>query len=1011
MGGLSESRSGRLGSKPPTVLVLTPSVGGDFFGNLLSGLMRAVVAANGRLIVVETRQKASARDEAGTQGDFAVPVGWSNVDGVISITTAVGKDYVVRAHAAGKPVVLVSSTQLEDLPAPLVRPDNRTGADLAVDHLVEHGHTRIGFVGNLAQHDIRERCEGLQAALERHGLVFDPRLVYNAPHNAEAGGAQAAQALVGSEVRPTAVLVATDRNAIGFIDTLREAGMGVPRDVATVSFDNAMAATFETPTLTSVELRFDRVGALAAHTLLSAIDGKDITDGTLSPEVAQLILRESCGCAAQTRYSDDLHSATGHSEADIQLLQRNLTDVLEMELCTGEREADQRASAIIAATVRDTVSLLELGDGATTARLRSFTTSLLAIASQPDTVRRVVDAITAHVFRVNSRKAPDARGSEGMPMKLADALSKAQSAALIRHAHGTDKEVAGQYAVDAGLLTSAGSDPRDLTWLAGTGVKAGVLGLWSGRSPGKTLTVVGEYRRNGAPLGAVDNELPSEGFPPKVFADLASPVQREVCVVLPVVTPENNWGMLAVVVPIDPSVERDTHQHWAAMLGVALESQRRQEAVRRSALYDSLTGLANRQLFREHLEHAIDRRAKNGTPFSVLFLDLDDFKLINDSLGHQIGDRVLQKVATELSGTLRAVDIAARFGGDEFVILLTETEPEAAKVAAQRIQEVLNNTYVFDGHEIAIPASIGIASSAVNYTSADDVLRDADAAMYRAKSAEPGTIEYFDAPMHQSATRRAAMVKDVVAALRQDQFEVHYQPIVDLSTGRTDRFEALVRWCHPERGLLESDDFLKDIEETSLIIQLGQHVLDTVCRHLAEWGPRVANVSINISDTEFWSQNLLTRVLASLEKYGLSPERLTLEVTERVLVRRPELALRITNRLHEAGLKLHIDNFGAGHSSLETLERFPVDAFKIDRAFIQSLTGAQNSAEVISALVRLGRAMGLSVVAGGVETEEQRLFLQELGCATGQGRLFMPAVTGERVGELLDRTLHRGEGG
>jgi EAL domain-containing protein (putative c-di-GMP-specific phosphodiesterase class I) len=234
---------------------------------------------------------------------------------------------------------------------------------------------------------------------------------------------------------------------------------------------------------------------------------------------------------------------------------------------------------------------------------------------------------------------------------------------------------------------------------------------------------------------------------------------------------------------------------------------------------------------------------------------------------------------------------------------------------------------------------------------------------------------------------------------------VHYQPIVNLASGRADRFEALVRWRHPERGLVLPAEFLPVMEVTGLIVQLGHWILTEVCRQLVAWGPGVVNVSINVSDGEFWRQDLLTHVLETLRAHDLTADRLTLEITEGVLMRRPEVALRMMRKMHEAGLRLHIDDFGTGYSSLETLHRFPVDAFKIDRSFIRSLASADNSAELISALVVLGKALGLAVVAEGVETSEQLTFLQEIGCAAGQGYLFMLPVTGDRAADLVGRSL------
>jgi diguanylate cyclase (GGDEF)-like protein len=559
--------------------------------------------------------------------------------------------------------------------------------------------------------------------------------------------------------------------------------------------------------------------------------------------------------------------------------------------------------------------------------------------------------------------------------------------------------------VDAGLLDSSRRDPRDLRWLTGTHVKAGALALWEdGPSCGR-LQIVGTFDGAESLRSLVGTVVTTEHFPPDPLIAEAAAAGREVCVVLPVQTAERDWGLLGLVGEIDTTTVRETYQHWAALLCASLESQRLQETVRKSALYDALTGLPNRQLFLERLEYALALWQRSGTPFAVLFLDLDGFKLINDSLGHQMGDRVLTAVGARIVRELRAVDTGARFGGDEFVMLLADTDPAGALVVAKRVQAALAEVHDLDGHEIATRASLGIATSAIGYTSAEEVLRDADTAMYRAKLAEPGTLAIFDAAMHTHARHRQSLHSEIHRALEENQFEVHYQPIVNLATGHADRFEALVRWRHPERGLVLPADFLSVMEESGLIVRLGHWILDEVCRQLAVWGPAVVNVSLNVSDAEFWRQDLLTHVLQTLQRYDLSADRLTLEITEGVLMRRPEVALRMMREMHLAGLRLHIDDFGTGYSSLETLHRFPVDAFKIDRSFSQSLASEDHSAELICALVGLGRALGLAVVAEGVETGEQLTFLQEIGCATGQGYLFMPAVTGDRATDLLGRSL------
>jgi diguanylate cyclase (GGDEF)-like protein len=988
---------------PTTVLVLTPSMGGHYFGELLVGLRREVAGVGGRLVVVATLLAAAPRDEPGEPGGFATPVAWSQVDGVVSITTAVGVTYLQRLHDAGKPVVL-SSTKMTDFHAPVALPDNHGGTFAAVEHLIWHGHTRIGFVGNLAQQDVCDRFAAYQQALETHGLAADPALMFAAPENAETGGVVAARSLLESSSRPTALMVATDRNAIGLMGTLIDAGVAIPRDLAIVAFDNIEAGAFSTPTLSSVNQRFDEVGALAGRLILAKMRGDVVPSTNFTSQSVPLAMRESCGCATDA-HDSEVEGDDSLPDASLELLRDQLQDVLGRALLTGDRFVDGPLHDAVVATVRDTLHLLQSGDNVTTAQIQTLATSLQALASRPETLHQFGDAMEDYAQRVRTSTVPTTDGTLPTSARVAAALWKVQASAFLRQAETTQTAIIEQYVVDAGLLDTGHSDPRDLRWLTGTHVKAGVLGLWEdGPSCGR-LQIVGTYDSAKTLPDLVGAVMPTEHFPPESLIAQAVAADREVCVVVPVSTPEHDWGMLAIVGEIDTSTERETYQHWASLLCASLESQRLQETVRKSALYDALTGLPNRQLFLVHLEHALAQWKRSRTPFAVLFLDLDGFKLINDSLGHQMGDRVLTAAGVGIMKELRSVDTGARFGGDEFVILLADTDPGGAAVVARRVQAALAEVHDFDGHQIATQASIGIATSAIDYTSAEDVLHDADTAMYRAKSAEPGSVTFFDAAMHASALHQQSLHAEIHRALQENQFEVHYQPIVNLTSGRADRFEALARWRHPERGLVLPAEFLPVMEETGLIVQLGHWILTEVCRQLVTWGPGVVNVSINVSDSEFWRQDLLTHVLETLREHDLAADRLTLEITEGVLMRRPEVALRMMHKMHDAGLRLHIDDFGTGYSSLETLHRFPVDAFKIDRSFIRSMTSADNSAELIRALVTIGKALGLAVVAEGVETREELTSLQEIGCATGQGYLFLPAVTGDRVADLIGHSL------
>ncbi len=970
---------------PKTVLVVTPSLGGHYFGELLAGLTREVAGAGGRLVVVETLPESAPRDESGEPGDFAVPVAWSHVDGVVSITTAVGAPYLRGLRQAGRPVVL-SSTLMADFDAPAAMPDNHGGTYTAVEHLIWHGHTRIGFVGNVAQQDIRDRLAAYQLALEAYDLTPDPRDVFTVPDNGETGGRQAAHALLARTDRPTALMVATDRNAIGLIGALTDAGMQLPDELAIVGFDNIEAGALTVPALTSVNQPFDEVGSLAGRLVLAAMRGESVQCGVFTPPSGALTLRTSCGCAA---------GGTQAPEPSSGLLRDQLQDVLVGALVTSD---DVEARDAVLAAIDTIEHLVTSGEPVTEAQIDAQMSVLRRLTTRPTALRRIVDAVAAY--------------TEGMltldpaaSARVAAALWKLQAGAFLGQVDESETAIAEQYVVDAGLLDTTRTDPRTLDWLAGTHIKAGVLALWTDVPSSGDLEIVGRYDPAGRMPNDVGTRTSVQSFPPAALLDLVDAARREICLVVPVRAATHPWGLLAVIGAVDSRSTRETYQHWAGLLSTALDSQRLQQEVRKSALYDAVTGLPNRRLFLERLTTAIARHDRSGTPFAVLFLDLDSFKLINDSLGHQMGDGVLAAVGDRIRRELRTVDTGARFGGDEFAILLDDTGPEGALQVAHRVQGALAETLDLDGADITVRASMGIATSSVEYTSAEDVLRDADVAMYRAKSDGPGAVAFFDEAMRAHAVRLQRLHTEIARALEQHQFEVFYQPIVDLTSGRADRFEALVRWRHPQRGLVMPDEFLPVMEETGLIIRLGYWILDEVCAQLAQWGPRVVSVAVNISDRQFWHRDLLPRVVETLARHHLTPDRLTLEITEGVLMRRREVARHLMQQLHDAGLRLHIDDFGTGYSSLETLHRFPVDAFKIDRSYLRSLASGEHTTGLITSLVGLGRSLGLAVVAEGVETGEQLAFLQSIGCAAGQGYLFTPAVSNEQACDLLGRDL------
>lgn len=439
------------------------------------------------------------------------------------------------------------------------------------------------------------------------------------------------------------------------------------------------------------------------------------------------------------------------------------------------------------------------------------------------------------------------------------------------------------------------------------------------------------------------------------------------------------------------------------------ERKELEDRLRQGALYDALTGLPNRTLFLDRLDRAIAHsKRRQEYRFLVLFLDLDGFKVVNDSLGHLAGDKLLVQVAERIRSQLRDSDTAARFGGDEFAILLNDvTDVDVVPVIVDRLQAALARAYQIDGHEVVVSASIGIAASTTGYDLPEDVLRDSDIAMYRAKSTERGTYATFDVSMHARAVTRMRVESDLRRAIEHREFELHYQPIVELGTHRIEALESLVRWRHPERGLLAPGDFLPVAEESGLIVAVGRLVVEQVCEQLAQWSAAGVSlgdvrVSVNVSNREFWHADFQAHLDASLEVTGASPEWFNLEITEGVIMHNPELAQRMLLDLRAKGFHLHIDDFGTGYSSLDALHRFPIEALKIDRSFVSRLETDRKSRELVRTIILMGRSLEMDVIAEGIESDAQDAILQGLGCEYGQGFWFARPLAAGAARALLD---------
>jgi diguanylate cyclase (GGDEF)-like protein len=476
---------------------------------------------------------------------------------------------------------------------------------------------------------------------------------------------------------------------------------------------------------------------------------------------------------------------------------------------------------------------------------------------------------------------------------------------------------------------------------------------------------------------------------------------------------EGHWGVLGAHARAPrrfTADEADFLRSVANVISSAVDRNRVDEEVRHRAMHDPLTGLPNRALALDRLEGALARRRRDGRAVAVLLADLDQFKLVNDSMGHQAGDDLLVALAPRLHDAVRPSDTVARLGGDEFLVVCEQLDGahEAIRVA-ERVAQAINQPIVLAAGEHFVSASIGIAVAESADADPADLVRDADAAMYRAKERGRGRYELFDDVLRKRVLTRLRTENELRRGIEQGELRVVYQPVVELDSGAVTAVEALVRWQHPERGLIDPVEFIPVAEDSGLIGALGDWVLTAACRDGAGWQERIPRaepllVCVNTSPRQLANGAFPARVADIMGRYGLAPGSLALEITESVLMEEAHAPVTVLASLREYGLRLMLDDFGTGYSSLSYLRRFPLDVLKIDRSFIAGLGRDDEDSAIVAAIVQMARTLGLTVVAEGVERPEQLERLRELGCDRAQGRLIAEPMPAEDVMRLMEST-------
>jgi len=469
--------------------------------------------------------------------------------------------------------------------------------------------------------------------------------------------------------------------------------------------------------------------------------------------------------------------------------------------------------------------------------------------------------------------------------------------------------------------------------------------------------------------------------------------------------------ILITIAPI-PSTEKSV-----ASLADISDLKEAERQIYHQAFHDTLTNLPNRALFMEHLNMAIKRtKRRQNYHFAVVYLDIDRFKLVNDSLGHNVGDNLLIAFANRIQESLREIDTLARLGGDEFVILLEDIENgDYASKIAERLQQELKRPFIVKGKEVFAPASFGVVLNTKDYNLPQDIIRDADAAMYHAKENGRAQFKVFDKKLHQKAQHLLQRETDLRKAIHKMEFETHYQPIVSLITASPVGFEALIRWKHPQLGLIYPGSFIPIAEETGLIIPITRLMVEEACTELRTWQEQIGELqtltmNVNISSKHFMQPSLLTDIKDILEKTKVPPDRLKLEITETALMDDAEETVRLVHRLKDYGLHIIIDDFGTGYSSLSYLQRLPIDTLKVDRGFVSRIQHLPDgNRNITEAIISLAHRLDMVVVAEGVETPEQYATLLEMNCQYGQGHLFCKPLPRAQINDLIQKMLRFSE--
>ncbi|MEW9702028.1 EAL domain-containing protein [Paenibacillus sp. SI8] len=985
-------------TKTVRIAVYTPHIDGEYFGKILAAISKEIQHKKAQLTVIQTQLKHP----------FDKPIETSvfvnHCDACILILDGASESTLHAMEQLGKPIVSIANA-ISNSNSHSVVVDNRAGAKEAVLHLIDHGHTEIAFVGMVKQYDQMERYEAYKEALSERNLAFHPDLVCLVSDNMQQGGIDGVQLLAERRQSFTAAVAATDRNAIGFISAWRERNPHAAKDIAVVGFDDIEQASYDDIALTTVKQSHTDLAIAACSTLFDMLEGRMPKEPrTLVP--TQLIIRASCGCTQPVRALNESL-----------LRSQQIAEELSASLRKMEFSNYELIQGLIRVTSDEEIELSNLFVNSSHWGYLALWDHALA-ADRKLVIDRVFSKKGDPVPLIGERMA-----AEDFPSvaNLPASISSGSSDLVYVHPILSEKHDWG-YLVLVGPLETlhylfVNQVGRHTYMILAAALERESL-LQRIRTIAERLQIVSETTNDGIwDWNLVKNTIEYNISTYKILGSIAEGLTEDPQTLVDIIHPDDLvtfravlYGHLREGTPYQAEfrIRKDENTYlWLYSTGDAIRdhtgtplrmigsisdiTKKKEDEARivRLAYHDTLTGLPNRRLFMERLEASMKQCDLNGSKLAVILIDLDRFKFINDTLGHQAGDKLLQHIAEVLSSSIRPGDTIARLGGDEFIILLSaiKDNDELEHMVATLIENI-SAPLILEGQPTVTSASLGACVYPDQGIDSESLIKYADMAMYKAKENGRNQMFHYTQELSSKVKRHFNLSMNLRRAIENDEFILHYQPQIDLRCGTIIGIEALLRWNSPEHGLIYPADFIPFAEETGLIIPISNWVLRAACLQLNAWqakGLPTLSMSINISAQHFRLATFSDWIKSVLEETGTDPNLLCLELTETTAVQDIEHSVQMLKEVVSLGLYIAIDDFGTGHSSLLLLKRLPIHMVKIDKSFIQDIASEQSDASIVKAVIAMSHSLGLSVIAEGVEGGEQLELLKLLDCDYVQG--------------------------